>query len=44
VDDVIDASVVVGALSRNDLVVTTDAGDIERIARAIGRTVPTYRP
>jgi hypothetical protein len=34
--DVIDASVVVGALARGDLVVTSDTSDLRRIADALG--------
>lgn len=34
--DVIDASVVVGAAARGDLVVTSDRADLERIASALG--------
>ena len=33
--DVIDATVVIGALARADLVVTSDPGDIERLADAL---------
>ena len=35
--DVVDASVVAGALRRGDAVVTSDQGDIEKLARAVGR-------
>jgi hypothetical protein len=41
--DVVDASVVVGALARRDLVVTSDPDDLERIARALGRRLATHR-
>jgi hypothetical protein len=34
--DVVDASVVVGAAARRDLVVTSDQGDVERLASALG--------
>ena len=34
--DVVDASVVVGAVARNDLVISSDRQDLARIARAIG--------
>ena len=34
--DVVDALVVVGALRRGDLVITSDAGDLERLAAALG--------
>ena len=37
--DVIDASVVVGALRRGDAVVTSDSSDLDRLARAVGRRV-----
>lgn len=35
--DVVDAAVVVGALKREDMVVTGDRADLNRIARALGR-------
>lgn len=35
--DVVDASVVVGALARNDLVVSDGRDDLVRIARSVGR-------
>lgn len=41
--DVVDASVVMGALSRGDLVVTSDAPDLERIAAALRRRLATHR-
>ncbi len=41
--DVVDASVVVGALARNDLVVTSDPGDLRRIAAGLGRTLALHR-
>jgi hypothetical protein len=37
--DVVDATVVVGALRRADAVVTSDRGDIDRLAGAVGRRV-----
>jgi hypothetical protein len=40
---VIDAGVVVGALTRGDLVVTSDADDLGRIASALGRRLPMHR-
>lgn len=40
--DVIDAVVVVTALAREDLVVTSDPDDLQRIANAIGCTVSMY--
>src|SRR5947208_16295716 len=36
-DDVIDACVVEGALRRHDLVLTSDEGDLQAIATAVGR-------
>ncbi len=41
--DVIDASVVVGALARDDLVVTSDHEDLSRIADALGRRLRIHR-
>ena len=38
-DDVVDASVVVGALRRGDAVVTSDRDDIAHVAQAVGRRV-----
>lgn len=40
--DLIDAVVVVTALARDDLVVTSDPDDLTRIASAIGRTLRIY--
>ena len=37
--DVVDASVVAGALRRDDAVVTSDQRDIEALANAVGRRV-----
>lgn len=37
--DVIDATVVAGALRRGDAVVTSDRRDIEKLARAAGRRI-----
>ena len=37
--DAIDASVVAGALRRGDAIVTSDRGDIERLANAVGRRI-----
>lgn len=34
--DVVDASVVIGAVARNDLVVSSDRDDLVRIARSVG--------
>jgi DNA replication initiation complex subunit (GINS family) len=39
----VDASVVVGAVARNDLVVSSDAGDLVRIARAVGARLDVHR-
>jgi predicted nucleic acid-binding protein len=41
--DIVDAIVVAGALARADLVVTSDAGDLERLSSALGASVRTYR-
>jgi len=41
--DVIDASVVIGVLARGDLVVISDADDLERIAAALGRRLSIHR-
>jgi hypothetical protein len=41
--DIVDAIVVAGALARADLVVTSDAGDLERLASALGAPVRIYR-
>jgi hypothetical protein len=40
--DVVDASVVVGVTARRDLVVTSDADDLRKIARALGRRVDVH--
>lgn len=37
--DVVDAAVVVGALARGDLVVTSDPDDLERIAGSLGASL-----
>jgi len=37
--DVVDASVVVGAAARGDLVVTSDVGDLSRLREAVGVAV-----
>ena len=42
--DLIDAAVVVSALTRDDLVVTSDPGDLRRIASAIGRYIELHIP
>lgn len=41
--DVVDASVIAGALRRNDVVVTTDVDDIRRLAEATGGSVAVQR-
>ena len=41
-DDVIDAAVVVTALARKDLVVTSDPDDLRRIASAVGRSIALH--
>jgi predicted nucleic acid-binding protein len=41
-DDVIDAAVVVTALAREDLVVTSDPDDLRRIASAVGRSIALH--
>jgi len=41
--DVVDAAVVVGALARNDLVVTSDPDDLRRIADGLGRDLRLHR-
>ncbi len=38
--DIVDAAVVVGALARGDLVVTSDPDDLERIAASLDSTIP----
>jgi hypothetical protein len=43
VRDIVDAAVVVGALARTDLVVTSDPGDLARIATALGRKLNLHR-
>ena len=40
--DIVDASVVVGALLRADAVVTSDASDLESIASALGRELTLH--
>lgn len=40
--DLIDAAVVVTALAREDLIVTSDPDDLRRIASAMGRSVKMY--
>lgn len=40
--DVIDAGVVAGALARDDLVVTSDPGELQDIAASIGRTLQLH--
>jgi hypothetical protein len=40
--DVIDATVVIGTIARGDLVVTSDAGDVNRIAAALSRRLEIF--
>lgn len=42
--DVVDASVVVGALARGDRVVSADASDLQRVADALGRSLVVVDP
>ena len=42
--DIIDATVVEGALRRHDTVVTSDPDDLKAIAGAVGRRVEVERP
>jgi len=44
VTDIVDVTVVEGALRRRDLVVSSDRGDLEPIAAAIGRRLEVERP
>lgn len=41
--DVVDASVAVGAAVRGDVVITSDADDLQRLASAIGLPIETER-
>lgn len=41
--DIIDAAVVVGAIARGDLVVTSDPDDLARIAAGLGTSVRLHR-
>jgi hypothetical protein len=41
--DIVDAIVVAGALARADLVVTSDADDLERLSSALGASIRTHR-
>ncbi|GMU68680.1 MAG: hypothetical protein AMXMBFR37_10120 [Steroidobacteraceae bacterium] len=41
--DIVDASVATGALARGDLVVTSDADDLQLIAGALGRSIRLQR-
>lgn len=38
--DIVDAAVVIGAIRRRDMVLTSDVSDLEMIAEALGETVP----
>ncbi len=42
--DLLDAAVVMTALSREDMIVTGDPDDLRRIASALGRSVELYVP
>jgi hypothetical protein len=42
--DVVDATVVEGALRRHDLVVTSDPDDLKAIGSAVGRRLEVDRP
>jgi hypothetical protein len=42
--DLIDAAVVMTALARDDMIVTSDPDDLRRIASALGRSVELYVP
>ena len=42
--DLIDAAVVITALARDDMIVTSDPDDLRRIARAMGGSVEIYVP
>lgn len=41
--DVVDASVVVGAVTRHDLVVTSDPDDLAQLAEALARPIRLHR-
>lgn len=41
--DVVDAYVVIGALERADVVATSDPGDLDTIARRLGKRLETHR-
>ena len=43
VADVIDATVVVGAIARHDLVVTSDPSDLQTLAGALGRRLTLHQ-
>lgn len=42
--DLVDAAVVIAALERGDMIVTSDPHDLRRIASALGRSVELYVP
>jgi hypothetical protein len=42
--DIVDACVVEGAMRRHDLVVSSDAGDLQAIAAAVSRRLEIDRP
>lgn len=41
--DIVDASVVVGALARADLIVTSDSDNLQRLAEALGKSIRLHR-
>lgn len=41
--DVVDAAVVIGAMARGDIVVTSDPEDLHRISNAVGTVVRFHR-
>jgi hypothetical protein len=42
--DIVDATVVEGALRRRDLVLSSDSGDLQSIAAAVGRHLEVESP
>lgn len=42
-NDIVDAAVVAGALARGDLIVTSDADDLERLSSALGSSIRSHR-
>ena len=41
--DIVDAAVVLGAIARGDVIVTSDPGDLKAIASALGRKLSLHR-